>query len=1155
MKFVSLVSLLGLSTLTATAQEIIKAGNANSFHLTSSWIGGVVPTESHVAVWNSSSSGTFNTSGALGAYHSWRGIRIDGFINTSGTYNITGTQTQVLTLGSAGISLTGNMLLTLSHPLSFSADSILQLNTDGKGITFNNPVNLGGHTLTMISGHENRFINGTGPISNGTLRFSSGPHNGRAQFNAASTGPFNLLGTGSSWVILNHPSVSNPQLDVHLTDASLLSLGSSLDNLTVSIGNLSGSPGAAITPNYAAAPGNPAVVRTLSVNQTTEGTFAGGLYNSNNNRSLGFTKSGSATLTLTNPLHIYSGPTTVESGILKITGESSLSLRPDNTTPVTIGLHAGSVIINNGTFHYDSSISQIINGSFSGAGTLLKTKAGFLTLNGDGSGFSGQADVQQGRLILQNAFNGHVSLASGTSLAGAGAGNGTLTTASDTTLVLTGGATTTARSFNGVTLNGPTYFEFLTAPTGGTIYEVIRYGEAGITNPHHLQPRARGVLSDDTANQKLVFTAEPAGVRTWNTGDGVWNNEGLLTHWSGGDQVYMQGDQVTFGAIGTDTTITLGSLLSPSLLTVSNPSNTYRFIGNGGLTGTGIINKNSTGILEVGTQNPDFKGTLNINGGIFRLIEGGFWSVSTINNNAALEIDGSTDFTFLGNVAGTGTFTKRGSSTVTIGGGPNDLLSNAVIYNSAKVNENTFTGNVMVESGCLKLNKPTALGISLDGAKTVTVMNGGQIDFNAFASTGRDNRFRNRTYSFKIAGAGPDGTGALVNHRYGLGQFVGVLNLELTADATVGGTANFSAGYYDLGSTPALKGVITGNGHTLTKVGPDQVALSAPASNLTLIVKEGTLRGDGNSACFGGASGSVTVHSGATLRARGSIYNPVSEPGPMVIATPVTFHDGANLRSDESGTIHWAGPITLGGILNVYISASDHSMTGTVSGSGGLVKAGPSTLTLTAFNSYTGPTTVDQGTIVIQHPYLSNTAAVTVATGAILNLDFNSTDRIGSLTLGGVSMPPGTYSATTHPLLLAGAGSLQVVDAADYDNWSGSSGFNLNGGPDDDDDSDGLTNFEEYAFGLDPTVAASLSPVTLPNRISGTFTYTRRKPMLTGLNYTYAFSHTMEGWQAFTPTVPDVSDSGNPVESITVTIPAALLAEPRVFLRVKASAH
>jgi hypothetical protein len=136
-------------------------------------------------------------------------------------------------------------------------------------------------------------------------------------------------------------------------------------------------------------------------------------------------------------------------------------------------------------------------------------------------------------------------------------------------------------------------------------------------------------------------------------------------------------------------------------------------------------------------------------------------------------------------------------------------------------------------------------------------------------------------------------------------------------------------------------------------------------------------------------------------------------------------------------------------------------------------------------------------------------------------------------------------SDTTDPREVA------TPEINDHDAWSGTSGFNLTGGPD-DDDSDGLTNFEEYAFGLIPTNGSSVSPVTAPDKTAGTFTYTRRKPALTGFAYSYKSASILTDWTPFTP-ASETSDNADPIENITVTLPATLLTEPKLFLRVQAT--
>lgn len=128
--------------------------------------------------------------------------------------------------------------------------------------------------------------------------------------------------------------------------------------------------------------------------------------------------------------------------------------------------------------------------------------------------------------------------------------------------------------------------------------------------------------------------------------------------------------------------------------------------------------------------------------------------------------------------------------------------------------------------------------------------------------------------------------------------------------------------------------------------------------------------------------------------------------------------------------------------------------------------------------------------------------------------------------------------------------ALEPPVANDFDTWAGQTG--ATGGMTGDGDFDGLDNAFEYAFGLNPTSGGSVDPFVVPfNPATGLFTYTRRKQSLTGLAYTYQYSTALSTpWTNFTPAVPPVSNNGDPVEQITVTVPAALLAEPKLFIRV-----
>ena len=99
-------------------------------------------------------------------------------------------------------------------------------------------------------------------------------------------------------------------------------------------------------------------------------------------------------------------------------------------------------------------------------------------------------------------------------------------------------------------------------------------------------------------------------------------------------------------------------------------------------------------------------------------------------------------------------------------------------------------------------------------------------------------------------------------------------------------------------------------------------------------------------------------------------------------------------------------------------------------------------------------------------------------------------------------------------------------------------------------DGDGMSNFQEYAFGLNPTSGSSVNPITVPfNKGSGTFSYTRTTN--TGLTYKVWHSTDLLNWSSTGTTEGAATDNGG-VETVPVTLDASLLAEPKLFVRVTA---
>lgn len=101
-------------------------------------------------------------------------------------------------------------------------------------------------------------------------------------------------------------------------------------------------------------------------------------------------------------------------------------------------------------------------------------------------------------------------------------------------------------------------------------------------------------------------------------------------------------------------------------------------------------------------------------------------------------------------------------------------------------------------------------------------------------------------------------------------------------------------------------------------------------------------------------------------------------------------------------------------------------------GSGGLVKEDLGVLALTSVDTaYTGNTTVNGGMLQIAAPFLSSMATVTIAPGALLDLNFDGTNVVGGLIVAGETMPDGIYtweSITSGGVsFLTGVGALMVV--------------------------------------------------------------------------------------------------------------------------------
>jgi autotransporter-associated beta strand protein len=258
-----------------------------------------------------------------------------------------------------------------------------------------------------------------------------------------------------------------------------------------------------------------------------------------------------------------------------------------------------------------------------------------------------------------------------------------------------------------------------------------------------------------------------------------------------------------------------------------------------------------------------------------------------------------------------------------------------------------------------------------------------------------------------------------------------------------------------------------------------------------------------------------------------------------------------------------------------------------------LIKSGAGTMVLNGTNTYDGNTVINDGVLSITATSslhfrpttngitnsVSGTATGTLSFLGTVDLDLSAADATGgnvwnlfnfpsftgvaptmnatavTSTLGNFTEVSGgvwEFAVTNEKWVFTESnGNLAyVVTATDYDNWEVANG--VTGASGDDDDSDGLTNFEEYAFGLDPTGGSSVNAIAVQlDKTAGTFSYTRRQQSLTGLTYTVWYSTDLTSWNQDSGAIQGTATLNGEVETVPVTVSSSLLTNGKLFLQVR----
>jgi fibronectin-binding autotransporter adhesin len=527
----------------------------------------------------------------------------------------------------------------------------------------------------------------------------------------------------------------------------------------------------------------------------------------------------------------------------------------------------------------------------------------------------------------------------------------------------------------------------------------------------------------------------------------------------------------------------------------------------GNLSGNGAVLLSNSGVLAINqTVDQTYAGVLSGDGGAVKqgsaqltltsphtmtgefVVSAGSLEVTadsaptSLVNSSSLIFNQTTDATYAGTIAGSGSLTKNGSGILTL------------------ANVNTYTGATNINVGKLKLGSgslPSGLAMQFDASDATTITTvGGTI------TQWQDKSGNARHLNSPVAAANQpqlvtnvfnnlpavrfDGNDVIAN-TYNIGnpysiftvsRMTGNVNQRLiTNTATAGVGSNWLLGYhggnenalYTGGwvsptSGPAVKTSlhfygVSGNGTTNSFYDGNQILVNASTAGLQ--APNGLSLGawqnnPTNQASRGDVSEVVAfnrVLSAAEVK-QVSDYLRMKWLGVLSDQTAVNVASGASLeltsQPETVGAITGSGDILIGSNTFNTIIASNTTFSGNVSGNGNFLKSGSATLTVTGSIANTGSNTVSSGTLKLgANNVISDLSTVVIAAGSILDLA-SYTDTVAGLSGAGTvlnsvaastsnfSVGSNNASSTFSGSIMNGAGTVALEKV-------GSGIFTLNG--------------------------------------------------------------------------------------------------------------
>ena len=174
----------------------------------------------------------------------------------------------------------------------------------------------------------------------------------------------------------------------------------------------------------------------------------------------------------------------------------------------------------------------------------------------------------------------------------------------------------------------------------------------------------------------------------------------------------------------------------------------------------------------------------------------------------------------------------------------------------------------------------------------------------------------------------------------------------------------------------------------------------------------------------------LNTYTGPTLVNAGTLQagavNAFSPESAFTVASGATL----NLAGFDQtiGSLAGAGAVTLGAAtLTTNGDGSDTTFSGTISGSGGLVKVGEGTLTLLGNNSYTGGTLLNEGTLAVGSSMALGTGTLSLTDDTTLQAAANGLALANAIRLLGDATVDTQSNTLTLSGSISGTGGLDKI--------------------------------------------------------------------------------------------------------------------------------